>query len=151
MRAEETPRGSGGSGARPLRVLLAKPGLDGHDRGIKVILRALRDAGMEVIYTGVRAPPGEIARAALEEDVDAVGVSNLSGAHQTLFPEVAEALREAGVDLRRVVLFGGGIIPAEDQPALLAAGYRALFTPGTPLEEIAGFLRREARPAAGSV
>jgi methylmalonyl-CoA mutase C-terminal domain/subunit len=139
-----------GSGGRPLRVLLAKPGLDGHDRGVKVILRALRDAGMEVIYTGIRASPEAIARAALEEDVDAVGISNLSGAHRTLFPEVASALKAAGVDLARVVLFGGGIIPPEDHPALAACGYRGIFTPGTPLEEIVRFLRREARPPAWS-
>jgi methylmalonyl-CoA mutase, C-terminal domain len=132
-------------GARPIRVLLAKPGLDGHDRGVKVILRALRDAGMEVIYTGIRAAPEAIARAAIEEDVDAVGVSNLSGAHAALFPRIAGALREAGVDLGSVVLFGGGTIPADDQPALLASGFRSIFTPGTPLDEIVGFLRREVR------
>ena len=130
---------------RPLRVLLAKPGLDGHDRGVKVVLRALRDAGMEVIYTGIRSAPDAIARAALEEDVDAVGLSNLSGAHLSLFPETADALRRAGVDLGRVVLFGGGTIPPEDHPALLAAGFRTVFTPGTPLGEIVDFLRREAR------
>ena len=135
-----------------IRVLLAKPGLDGHDRGIKVILRALRDAGMEVIYTGIRASPEGIARAAVEEDVDAVGISNLSGAHRTLFPECADALRRAGVDLDRVVLFGGGTIPPEDHDDLRAAGFRTVFTPGTPLAEIVEFLRREARPSgAGEV
>ena len=134
---EEEPR---------IRVLLAKPGLDGHDRGVKVIIRALRDAGMEVIYTGIRAAPEAIARAALEEDVDAVGISNLSGAHRTLFPECAEALRQAGVDLDRVVLFGGGTIPSGDREALISAGFRAVFGPGTPLAEIVDFLRREARP-----
>ncbi len=134
---------------RPIRVLLAKPGLDGHDRGVKVILRALRDAGMEVIYTGIRATPEAIARAALEEDVDAVGVSNLSGAHLTLFPEVAEALRQAGVDLARVVLFGGGIVPPGDHAALSAVGYRGIFTPGTPLPEIVDFIQKTVRPRAG--
>jgi len=134
---------------RPIRVLVAKVGLDGHDRGAKVIASSLRDAGMEVIYTGIRATPEAIARAALEEDVDAVGVSNLSGAHLTLFPEVAEALRKAGVDLERVVLFGGGIVPPEDHAALSAAGYREIFTPGTPLPEIVAFIRQSTRPRAG--
>jgi methylmalonyl-CoA mutase C-terminal domain/subunit len=136
---------------RPLRVLLAKPGLDGHDRGIKVVLRALRDAGMEVIYTGLRASPEAIAKAALEEDVDAVGVSNLSGAHATLFPAIAAALWARGVDLREVVLFGGGAIPPEDHAALLAAGYRALFTPGASTADIVAFLEREAGPRGESV
>jgi len=128
---------------RPIRVLLAKPGLDGHDRGIKVIVRALRDAGMEVIYTGLRVSPESVAKAALEEDVDAVGVSNLSGAYGTLFPEVARRLEEAGVPLKEVVLFGGGTIPAADEPALRQAGYRAVFGPGTSTSEIVEFLERE--------
>ncbi len=127
----------------PIRVLLAKPGLDGHDRGIKVIVRALRDAGMEVIYTGLRVSPESVAKAAVEEDVDAVGISNLSGAHPTLFPEVALRLRAAGVDLDRVVLFGGGAIPADDRPGLLASGYRAIFGPGTPTQDIVDFLEKE--------
>ena len=126
-----------------LRVLLAKPGLDGHDRGVKVILRALRDAGMTVIYTGIRATPRAIALAAVQEDVDAVGVSNLSGAHASLFPMIAEALREAGVDLSRVVLFGGGTIPPDEHPSLLEAGFRAIFTPGTPTGDIISFLEKE--------
>jgi methylmalonyl-CoA mutase C-terminal domain/subunit len=130
----------------PIRVLLAKPGLDGHDRGLKVILRALRDAGMHVIYTGLRAAPEAIALAALQEDVDAVGVSNLSGAHLSLFPAVAEALRGAGVDLERVVLFGGGTIPPEDQAPLRQAGYRAIFTPGTSMGEIVSFIEKEVPP-----
>ena len=134
-----------GGAPRPIRVLLAKPGLDGHDRGVKVILRALRDAGMEVIYTGIRAAPEAIARAVVEEDVDAVGLSNLSGAHADLFPRTAAALRAAGVDLDGVVLFCGGTIPREDHPALIAAGFRSIFTPGTPLAEIVDFLRREVR------
>ena len=128
----------------PIRVLLAKPGLDGHDRGIKVIVRALRDAGMEVIYLGLRTTPRAIARAALQEDVDAVGVSNLSGAHLSLFPAVAGELSGMGLDLGRVVLFGGGTIPAGDREQLLQTGFRALFTPGTPMEEIVRFVEREA-------
>lgn len=128
---------------RPIRVLLAKPGLDGHDRGIKVIVRALRDAGMEVIYTGLRVSPQSVAKAALEEDVDAVGISNLSGAYGTLFPEVAQCLEKAGFNLRELVLFGGGTIPEEDHDALLQAGYRALFGPGTATQDIVAFLDRE--------
>lgn len=127
----------------PIRVLLAKPGLDGHDRGIKVLVRALRDAGMEVIYTGLRASPEAIALAALQEDVDAVGVSNLSGAHRTLFPKIASELEERGVDLRRVVLFGGGTISPEDRQELLKAGYRGIFGPGTATSDIISFLKRE--------
>jgi methylmalonyl-CoA mutase C-terminal domain/subunit len=127
----------------PIRVLLAKPGLDGHDRGIKVIVRALRDAGMEVIYTGLRVTPESVARAAVDEDVDAVGISNLSGAHATIFPEVARRLRDAGVDLKRVVLFGGGTIPADDHATLRAAGYRAIFGPGTDTSEIVELLETE--------
>lgn len=130
----------------PIRVLLAKPGLDGHDRGIKLILRALRDAGMEVIYLGLRTSPAAIARAALEEDADAVGVSNLSGAHLTLFPAVARALEEAGVDLRRVVLFGGGTIAEEDRETLRQAGFRAIFGPGAPIGEIVEFIEKEVPP-----
>jgi methylmalonyl-CoA mutase, C-terminal domain len=126
---------------RPIRVLLGKPGLDGHNRGVRVIARALRDAGMEVIYTGIRRTPSQIAEAALSEDVDAVGVSNLSGAHLPLFPRVAEKLRAVGAD--DVVLFCGGIIPDADRAALSEAGYRGIFTPGTPLEEIVAFLRAE--------
>ncbi len=128
---------------RPIRVLLAKPGLDGHDRGIKVIIRALRDAGMEVIYTGIRVSPEAVALAAAQEDADAVGVSNLSGAHATVFPAVSRKLLDAGFDLKRLVLFGGGTIPEEDRPALLGAGYRAIFGPGTPTSEIVEFLERE--------
>ncbi len=127
----------------PIRVLLAKPGLDGHDRGIKVIIRALRDAGMEVIFTGLRVTPASVARAAVDEDVDAVGISNLSGAHLTVLPEVARKLQEAGVELGRVVLFGGGTIPPDDHPVLRSAGYRAIFGPGTSTTEIVAFLERE--------
>lgn len=131
------------SRAHPIRVLIAKPGLDGHDRGVKVILRALRDAGMEVIWLGMRISPEAIAKAAAEEDVDAIGLSNLSGAHRTLFPRVAEELRREGVDLGRVVLFGGGTIPPEDHPTLADVGYRAIFTPGSPIRSIVKFLDEE--------
>ncbi len=134
-------------GTPPIRVLIAKPGLDGHDRGVKVIIRALRDAGMEVTYTGIRAAPEAIARAALEEDVDAVGLSSLSGAHMVIFPDVSRALSAAGIDLGRVVLLAGGTIPPDDAEALREHGFRAVFGPGTPLDEVVRFIRREARPA----
>jgi methylmalonyl-CoA mutase C-terminal domain/subunit len=118
----------------PRRILIAKPGLDGHDRGAKVIARALRDAGNEVVYTGLHQTPAMIAEAALQEDVRAVGLSVLSGAHTTLFPKVVEELRARGLD--DVVVFGGGIIPDADIPGLLEAGLSVIFTPGTPLGEI---------------
>lgn len=127
----------------PIRVLLAKPGLDGHDRGIKVIVRALRDAGMEVIYTGLRVSPESVALAAVQEDVDAVGISNLSGAYATLLPAVTRQLEAAGVDLGRVVLFAGGTIPEEDHPSLAAHRYRKIFGPGTSTAEIVSFLEQE--------
>ena len=111
------------------RILVAKPGLDGHDRGIKVVARALRDAGMEVIYTGLHQTPDQIAAAAVQEDVDAVGLSCLSGAHMTLFPKVVELLREQGAD--DILVFGGGIIPDPDIPKLKDAGVTEIFTPGT--------------------
>ncbi len=126
-------------GVRPIRVLVAKPGLDGHDRGAKVVARALRDAGMEVIYTGLRQTPQSIADAALDEDVDVVGLSSLSGAHRVLFPRVVEELRKRG--LGDVVVIGGGIIPAGDVPALTEAGIRAVFGPGSPTSAIADFIR----------
>ncbi len=120
---------------RPIRVLIAKPGLDGHDRGAKVIARALRDAGMEVVYTGLRQTPEMIADAALQEDVDVVGLSILSGAHLALVPRVRELLNANGMgDLALIV---GGIIPEDDKPALLAAGVQAIFTPGANTEDIA--------------
>ena len=125
--------------ARPLRILIAKPGLDGHDRGAKVIARALRDAGMEVIYTGLRQTPDMIAEAALQEDVDAVGLSILSGAHNVLLPRIAEALRERG--LSDVPIFAGGIIPNEDVPALVQAGIAGVFGPGSPIADIIAFIR----------
>lgn len=118
----------------PPRILIAKPGLDGHDRGAKVVARALRDAGCEVIYTGLHQTPAQIAQAAVDEDVDGVGLSTLSGAHLTLFPRVVEALRDRDAD--DIIVFGGGIIPDEDLPALQEAGIAAVFTPGTPLDVI---------------
>lgn len=123
----------------PRRVLIAKPGLDGHDRGAKVIVRALRDAGFEVIYTGIRQTPEMIAQTALQEDVEAVGLSLLSGAHMTLFPRVAQLLRKSG--LGRVLLFGGGIIPDEDVPRLKKRGIDEVFGPGTPTSAIVDYLR----------
>ena len=124
---------------RKIRVLIAKPGLDGHDRGAKVIARALRDAGMEVVYTGIRQTPEMIAEAALHEDVDVVGMSILSGAHMALFPRVMELLREN--DMGDVLVVTGGIIPDEDVPALNEMGIRGIFGPGTPTDEIVGFIR----------
>jgi len=124
---------------KKIRVLIAKPGLDGHDRGAKVIARALRDAGMEVIYTGIRQTPEMIAEAALQEDVDVVGMSILSGAHMALFPRVMELLRQNGMDDVLVVV--GGIIPDEDMPALRAMGIGGVFGPGTRTDQIVGFIR----------
>lgn len=118
----------------PPRILIAKPGLDGHDRGAKVVARALRDAGCEVVYSGLHQTPEQIVETALQEDVDGIGLSVLSGAHMTLFPRVVELLRERGAD--DVVVFGGGIIPDEDIPALEQAGLSAIFTPGAPLSDI---------------
>jgi methylmalonyl-CoA mutase C-terminal domain/subunit len=135
---------------RPYRVIIAKPGLDGHDRGAKVIARALRDAGFEVIYTGLFQTPEQVAEACLQEDADAVGLSVLSGAHLTLFPRVVALLEERGRG--DVLVFGGGIIPAEDMPVLQAAGVARVFTPGAALADITGWLEaaldeREARVA----
>ena len=121
-------------------MVIAKPGLDGHDRGAKVIARALRDAGFEVIYTGLYQTPEQVAEATLQEDADAVGLSILSGAHLTLFPRVVELLRER--DLGHVVVFGGGIIPDDDAAALTAAGVARVFTPGTPLQTITDWLEQ---------
>lgn len=122
----------------PRRILIAKPGLDGHDRGAKVISRALRDAGHEVIYSGLHQTPAQIAETAVQEDVDAVGLSSLSGAHKTLFPQVVVELakRDAG----DIVVFGGGVIPDADIALLRAAGIAMIFTPGTPLEEISSWV-----------
>ncbi len=123
---------------RRYRVVIAKPGLDGHDRGAKVIARALRDAGFEVIYTGLHQTPEQIAETALQEDADAVGISLLSGAHLTLFPRIIENLRER--DIPDVLVFGGGIIPEADIPILREQGVAALFTPGAPLQSISDWL-----------
>ena len=124
---------------RPLRILIAKPGLDGHDRGAKVIARALRDAGMEVIYTGLRQTPEMIVEAALQEDVDAIGLSILSGAHMTLVPRILSLLQAEG--LGDLPVFVGGIIPEEDIPALTQAGVRQVFGPGTPVPEAVESIR----------
>jgi methylmalonyl-CoA mutase C-terminal domain/subunit len=125
---------------RPIRVLVAKPGLDGHDRGAKVVAAALRDAGMEVIYTGLHQTPEMIASAAVQEDVDVVGLSILSGAHMTLFPRVLDLLRDAGRD--DVLVTGGGIIPKEDMDALRRQGTGQLFGPGTPTSELADYIKK---------
>ena len=126
---------------RKVRVLVAKPGLDGHDRGAKVVARALRDAGFEVIYTGLHQTPEMIAAAAVQEDVDAVGLSIMSGAHNTLFPAVMAALAAAGGD--DILVFGGGIIPDDDVERLKAQGVAGLFTPGTPLADIVAWVREQ--------
>lgn len=124
---------------KKIRVLVAKPGLDGHDRGAKVIARALRDAGMEVVYTGIRQTPEMIAEAALQEDVDVIGMSILSGAHMALFPKVMDLLRASGMD--DVLVVAGGIIPDEDVPALNEMGVTGIFGPGTPTDKIVEFIR----------
>jgi methylmalonyl-CoA mutase C-terminal domain/subunit len=126
------------SSSRKIRVLIAKPGLDGHDRGAKVVARALRDGGCEVIYTGIRQTPEMIAEAALQEDVDVVGLSILSGAHLELFPRIVEQLKKRGVD--DVLLFCGGIIPDEDTKTLEALGFAAIFRPGTNTQDIVKFV-----------
>lgn len=122
----------------PRRILIAKPGLDGHDRGAKVVARALRDAGNEVIYTGLHQTPAQIVEAALQEDVDAIGLSALSGAHMTLFPAVVEHLRNRGME--EVVVFGGGIVPDEDAAELKRQGMAEIFTPGAPLAEVTAWV-----------
>ncbi len=127
-----------------LRILVAKPGLDGHDRGAKIIARALRDGGFEVIYTGLHQTPEMIAEAAVQEDVDAVGLSILSGAHMTLFPEVIRLLKEKGAD--DVTIFGGGIIPDEDARKLAEMGVKALFTPGASTEDIIKWVHDNVHP-----
>jgi methylmalonyl-CoA mutase, C-terminal domain len=132
---------------RPIRVLIAKPGLDGHDRGAKVITRALRDAGMEAIYTGLRQTPEMIVGAAVQEDVDAIGLSVLSGAHMELFAAVRRLMDERG--LADVVLFGGGIISPEDAAALRAGGVAAIFGPGSSLADIIAFVHAAVRPEHG--
>ena len=131
--------------ARKIRVLVAKPGLDGHDRGVKVIARALRDAGMEVIYTGIRQTPEQIASAAIQEDVDVVGLSSLSGAHNHLFPKVIQILKEKGAD--DIHIIGGGIIPADDIPALKKIGIQEIFQPGASTEDIVKYIKENVKTA----
>jgi methylmalonyl-CoA mutase C-terminal domain/subunit len=130
---------AGGATSDRLRIVIAKPGLDGHDRGAKVIARALRDAGMEVVYTGLHQTPEQIVQTVIQEDADAVGLSVLSGAHMTLFSKILELMRQQQVD--DVVVFGGGIIPEADIPQLEQAGVARIFTPGTPLDDIVGWVR----------
>jgi len=131
------------SSSKKIRVLIAKPGLDGHDRGAKIVARALRDAGMEVIYTGLRQTPEMVVRAALDEGVHCVGLSILSGAHNALFPKIMELLKAEGVT--DVLVVGGGIIPEDDIPGLKEAGIGEIFGPGTPLDEIVGYIRNNVK------
>ena len=128
---------------RPIRVLVAKPGLDGHDRGAKVVARAMRDAGMEVIYTGLRQTPEQIAEAAIQEDVDCVALSILSGAHNHLFPKVVNLLKEKGGE--DILIVGGGVIPEEDIPGLKEAGIAEIFTPGTPTAVTIDFIKQNIK------
>lgn len=133
---------------RPIRVVVAKAGLDGHDRGAKVVARALRDAGMEVIYTGVHQTPEQVVETALQEDADSIGVSLLSGAHMYVFPRIAELMKERGMD--DVLLFGGGIIPEEDAKKLKEHGVERVFQPGASLEEIVQYVRDAVARKRGS-
>jgi methylmalonyl-CoA mutase C-terminal domain/subunit len=143
--ATATEKPAGRTPERKIRILTAKVGLDGHDRGVKVISRALRDAGVEVIYTGLHQTPEMVVEAAIQEDVDGVGISLLSGAHMTLFPEILRLLRERGAE--DIVVFGGGIIPDTDVAALTAMGVDKVFTPGTSLEEAVRYVKeRFAQP-----
>lgn len=128
-----------------IRVLVAKPGLDGHDRGAKVVARALRDAGFEVIYTGLRQTPEQIAEAALQEDVNVIAMSILSGAHPHLFPKVVKLVREKGMN--DVLILGGGVIPESDIPALKAAGIAEVFTPGTPTSDVVKYIKEHVKEA----
>jgi methylmalonyl-CoA mutase C-terminal domain/subunit len=130
--------------ARTIRIMVAKPGLDGHDRGARVLARCFRDAGFEVIYTGCHQSPEQIAAAAIQEDVDLVGLSCLSGAHRTLFPRVVELLREQGAD--DITVIGGGIIPDQDFSPLAKAGIKAIFTPGAKLDTIVDWVRANVKP-----
>jgi len=134
---------------RKIRVLIAKPGLDGHDRGAKVLVRALRDAGMEVIYTGIRQTPNQIVEVALQEDVEVIGLSVLSGAHMTLFPKVIKLLKKRGME--DVLVIGGGIIPEEDIPALKDAGIAEAFGPGTPIDTIVKYIKENVRKSPSSL
>jgi methylmalonyl-CoA mutase C-terminal domain/subunit len=129
---------------RRIRVMVAKPGLDGHDRGARIIARAFRDAGFEVVYTGLHQTPEEIVEAAIQEDVDMIGLSSLAGAHNFLFPKTVELLREKNAD--DIVVCGGGIIPDEDIPKLKSAGIKEIFTPGTPLEKIVKWVEDNVIP-----
>jgi methylmalonyl-CoA mutase, C-terminal domain len=131
---------------RPLRILVAKPGLDGHDRGAKIIARALRDAGLEVIYTGLHQTPEMIVAAAIQEDVDAIGMSIMSGAHLTLFPAVVDLLKQKGAS--DIVVFGGGIIPQDDVPRLKEKGTAEVFLPGSPTQTIVEWIRANIHPRA---
>ncbi len=133
---------------RPLRIIVAKPGLDGHDRGAKIIARALRDAGFEVIYTGLHQTPEMIVAAAIQEDVDAIGLSVLSGAHMTIFPAVIELLRQKGAS--DIAVFGGGIIPQDDVPKLKEKGVAEVFLPGSPTTAIVEWIRANVRPGAAA-
>ena len=133
---------------KPYRILITKPGLDGHDRGAKIIAKALRDGGFEVIYTGLRQTPEMIVEAALQEDVQAIGLSILSGAHMTLVPRIVSLLGQQG--LGDVLVFLGGIIPEEDIPSLLELGVRGVFGPGTPTDEVVAFIRKEIAAQEGS-
>ncbi len=128
---------------RPIRVVVAKPGLDGHDRGAKVVAKALRDAGMEVIYTGLRQTPEQIVETAIQEDADCVAMSILSGAHNHLFPKVVNLLKERGAG--DMLIVGGGVIPEDDIPGLISAGIAGVFTPGTPTSETIDFIRKNVK------
>ncbi|HEY3204161.1 MAG TPA: cobalamin B12-binding domain-containing protein [Thermoanaerobaculia bacterium] len=134
--------------SRPIRILIAKPGLDGHDRGAKVIARALRDAGMEVIYSGLRQTPEQIAAAAIQEDVDVIGLSILSGAHNVLFPEIMRLLKQRGGD--DILVVAGGIIPDKDISGLKAIGIKEIFLPGTTTRTLVDYIRREAGEKVGA-
>ncbi|UCD70978.1 MAG: cobalamin B12-binding domain-containing protein [Syntrophobacterales bacterium] len=129
---------------RKIRIMVAKPGLNGHDRGAKIIARGFRNAGFEVIYTGLHQTPEQIVAAAIQEDVDGIGLSSLAGAHDYLFPRVVELLKEKGAD--DIMVFGGGIIPEEDIPKLREAGIRGIFGPGTPIEEAVNWVRQNIKP-----
>jgi len=131
---------------RKIRVLVAKPGLDGHDRGARIIARAYRDGGFEVVYSGLHQTPEEIVQAAIQEDVDMIGLSSLAGAHMYLFPRVVELLKEKGAD--DIVVCGGGIFPEEDIPQLKKAGIKEIFTPGTPLTEVVNWVKENVEPGS---
>jgi methylmalonyl-CoA mutase C-terminal domain/subunit len=137
-------KGEPKQGQRKVRVLVAKPGLDGHDRGARIIARAYRDAGFEVVYSGLHQTPEEIVQAAIQEDVDMIGLSSLAGAHMYLFPRVVELLKEKGAD--DIVVCGGGIFPEEDITKLKRAGIKEIFTPGTPLSEVVGWVEEHVEP-----